>query len=57
VAAGMKSTSVFHFLDHQILLEQLVTVAAKGDLILCKGSRGMELEKIVNGLKSRLASE
>ena len=51
LAAGMTGTKVFHFMNHQDLLHRLLDIIAKGDLILCKGSRGMELEKIVIGLK------
>ncbi len=51
LAAGMDEKTVFHFTDHQELLHKLLDVIAKGDLILCKGSRGMELEKVVIGIK------
>jgi UDP-N-acetylmuramoyl-tripeptide--D-alanyl-D-alanine ligase len=50
-AAGMDTDKVFHFTNHQDLLGKLLDVIARGDLILCKGSRGMELEKIIIGLK------
>jgi UDP-N-acetylmuramoyl-tripeptide--D-alanyl-D-alanine ligase len=48
---GMDKKTVFHFTDHQQLLDRLVDILKRGDLVLCKGSRGMELEKIVIGLK------
>ena len=51
VAAGMDAHAVFHFTGHQELLNKLLALIARGDLILCKGSRGMELEKIIIGLK------
>jgi len=51
VAAGMDEKKVFHFSKHQDLLNRLMEIIARGDLILCKGSRGMELEKIVTGIK------
>jgi UDP-N-acetylmuramyl pentapeptide synthase len=47
----MDAKKVFHFMNHQDLLNKLVDIIGKGDLVLCKGSRGMELEKIVIGLK------
>ncbi len=51
LAAGMDDKAVFHFMKQQDLLNSLLDIIAKGDLILCKGSRGMELEKIIIGLK------
>jgi len=51
IGAGMEANKVFHFSQHQELLDHLMTIIARGDLILCKGSRGMELEKIVAGIK------
>jgi UDP-N-acetylmuramoyl-tripeptide--D-alanyl-D-alanine ligase len=51
VAAGMDARKVLHFDKHQDMLDQLLGIIADGDLILCKASRGMELEKIVIGLK------
>lgn len=51
VSAGMDDKKVFHFTRHQDLLDRLIEVIARGDVILCKGSRGMELEKIVTGIK------
>ncbi len=50
-AAGMAPDRVIHCLTHQELLESLLRLVTTGDLILFKGSRGMELEKIVVGLK------
>ncbi len=51
VAAGMNAAAVLHFDDHQNLLNKLLDVISSGDLILCKGSRGMQMEKIMIGLK------
>ena len=39
-----------HFETHENLLERLQSVLETGDIVLVKGSRGMELEKIVEGL-------
>jgi UDP-N-acetylmuramoyl-tripeptide--D-alanyl-D-alanine ligase len=51
VAGGIDKKKVLHFLKHQDLLDRLLEVIARNDLILCKRSRGMELEKIVIGIK------
>lgn len=39
-----------HFETHESLLARLQSVLEIGDIVLVKGSRGMELEKIVEGL-------
>jgi len=51
LSAGTKKENVFHYLTHQDLMDGLLGIIARGDMILLKGSRGMELEKIVIGLK------
>lgn len=51
VAAGFNPQHARHFLKHQKLLDGLLDVISVDDTILFKGSRGMELEKIVVGLK------
>jgi len=51
VAAGMDEKRIYHSLEHQDLLDHILKVIAPGDLVLCKGSRGMQMEKIVIGLK------
>lgn len=48
---GMDETAVRHFAAHQELLDALLAEVTKGDAILFKGSRGMEVEKILFGLK------
>lgn len=50
-AAGMKPETIRHYATHQALLEALAALVRPGDMVLFKGSRGMELEKIVVGLK------
>jgi len=40
-----------HFTDIESLVCTLEKMLAPGDIILLKGSRGMQLEKIINGLK------
>ena len=50
-ATGMPADRIRHFTTHQGLLTALVGLVRPGDMILFKGSRGMELEKIIIGLK------
>jgi len=38
--------------DHTALAERLRAQVKKGDCLLFKGSRGMKMEKVLDGLKS-----
>ncbi|MFH1698960.1 MAG: UDP-N-acetylmuramoyl-tripeptide--D-alanyl-D-alanine ligase [Candidatus Zixiibacteriota bacterium] len=51
ICEGMTGKHAIHFRDHNELLDQLLKIIHRGDLILFKGSRGMRIEKIVSGLK------
>ena len=44
--AGMEQ--VRHFPDKQAFLKEIGSIVGKGDVVLVKGSRGMEMEEIVN---------
>lgn len=50
-AAGMSADTIRHYTTHQGLLTALVGLVRPGDMILFKGSRSMELERITIGLK------
>ena len=52
VEAGMTWDRVSHSMTMQELLDALLKYIARGDLILFKASRGMELEKAVHGVKA-----
>lgn len=54
IAAGLLRDVVWTFDNHEQLLDHLTSLAERGDMILFKGSRGMELEKTVDGLKRRM---
>ncbi len=51
IDAGMDKSKLFHGKDHQEILDHLLNVIMKNDLLLIKGSRGMQMEKIITGLK------
>ena len=48
IAAGLDAESVLHFEDKASLGDFMESMAEPGDLILVKGSRGIELEEIVD---------
>jgi UDP-N-acetylmuramoyl-tripeptide--D-alanyl-D-alanine ligase len=51
--SGMNATCVVHFDNCQAVLEFLKTAIKEGDVLLVKGSRSMQMEKIVAFLKER----
>ncbi|MFH0877379.1 MAG: UDP-N-acetylmuramoyl-tripeptide--D-alanyl-D-alanine ligase [Candidatus Omnitrophota bacterium] len=48
---GLAQESVFHFDSHPQVIEFLDATVAEGDVLLVKGSRSMQMEKIVTHLK------
>ncbi len=52
--AGMNENMVRAFNDYPQTLEQIKEWIAEGDIILVKGSRGMRMERIVEGLKESI---
>ncbi|MET0584752.1 MAG: UDP-N-acetylmuramoyl-tripeptide--D-alanyl-D-alanine ligase, partial [Candidatus Binatia bacterium] len=52
LAAGMSPERIIIGKDHTALAERLRTQVKKGDCLLFKGSRGMKMEKVLDGLKS-----
>jgi UDP-N-acetylmuramoyl-tripeptide--D-alanyl-D-alanine ligase len=56
VSAGMKSSSVHAVADPQAALEMLEPELRSGDWLLCKASRGVGLDRLVDGLEERLSA-
>ena len=52
LAAGMSPERISIGKDHTDLAERLRAQVKKGDCLLFKGSRGMNMEKVLDGLKS-----
>lgn len=52
-ASGMREDRLWHCQGHAEAADILKRVAAKGDVILVKGSRGMKMEKVIEKFKGR----
>ena len=54
IGAGMNEDNVQTCMDYTETLEKIKQWLKKGDILLVKGSRGMKMEKIIEGLKESL---
>lgn len=57
ICAGMPATAVVHNAGRAEIVEDILARAAQGDLVLVKGSRGMKMETIADGIRSRSRQE
>ena len=53
-AAGMVRKQILSFADSAEAAGSIVPLLREGDLVLVKGSRGVQMEKIVEALKERI---
>ena len=53
IAAGLARSSVHHFAASDEAAEFVASTAARGDLVLVKGSRGIKTDRVVERLKER----
>jgi len=51
-ASGMRKENLWHCSSHAQVARIIKRVAAKGDVILVKGSRGMKMEEVIKKLKT-----
>jgi UDP-N-acetylmuramoyl-tripeptide--D-alanyl-D-alanine ligase len=49
-SGGLPSSSIYIGKNHQDLIDFLRGILKPGDLVLVKGSRGMTMEKVIEGL-------
>lgn len=52
--AGLSSERIFHSLSHDAVAQAVFEHLHPGDVLLLKGSRGARMEKVLQGLQSRL---
>jgi UDP-N-acetylmuramoyl-tripeptide--D-alanyl-D-alanine ligase len=50
LSGGLPSSSIYIGKNHHDLIDFLRGVLKQGDLVLVKGSRGMAMEKVIEGL-------
>lgn len=52
INAGMPATAVMHNPERSEIINDILARAAPGDLVLVKGSRGMKMETIADGIRN-----
>ncbi len=57
VESGMNPDLVIHAADHEKIYKDIERFGENGDLILIKGSRGMQMEKIAVAIRAEAAKE
>jgi UDP-N-acetylmuramoyl-tripeptide--D-alanyl-D-alanine ligase len=55
--AGLSTESIMHTASHEEIINEIITHGAEFDLILIKGSRGMQMEKIAAALRTAYRQE
>jgi len=55
--AGLAPESIIHATSHEEIANDIIRHGANGDLILIKGSRGMQMEKIAGALRAAYRQE
>lgn len=53
VSAGMDDENVFFGMSHEEIVADIIRNASPGDFVLVKGSRGMRMEKVAEGIRQR----
>lgn len=55
--AGLAQESILHAASHEEIINDLIKQGLPGDLVLIKGSRGMQMEKIATALRAAFQQE
>jgi UDP-N-acetylmuramoyl-tripeptide--D-alanyl-D-alanine ligase len=56
ISAGMPTGAVIRGLSHGEIATDILNSAADGDFVLLKGSRGMNMENIAEGIRAKFRS-
>ncbi len=52
VSAGMPATAIIRANDHDTIVRDILARAKAGDFVLVKGSRGMRMERVAEGIRN-----
>ena len=55
ISAGMPATAVIRGLSHTEIAADILSSASDGDFVLLKGSRGMKMDRIAEGIRNRIS--
>lgn len=55
ISAGMPAGDVVRGLSHEEIAADILNRASEGDFVLLKGSRGMKMEKVAEGIRNRIS--
>lgn len=53
LVGGMKQTDIISISDHAEAVDDIIKQAEEGDFILVKGSRGMKMDKVAEGIRTK----
>lgn len=53
LSAGMPETAIIRADSHDMIVIDILARAASGDLVLVKGSRGMRMERVAEGIRNK----
>jgi UDP-N-acetylmuramoyl-tripeptide--D-alanyl-D-alanine ligase len=55
LSAGMPAAAIIRANTHQEIVSDILSLAKEGDFVLVKGSRGMRMEKVAEGIRKKVS--